>query len=236
MTDKQFSAPALWLLLAALLAGSTTTVRAAAPVYDVEIVIFRHKPVTDAGERWNRPVQDELRAGGVFPQGEFSELDRSLHRLEGVRGGLRNSRNYEVLAHRAWRQVGYDTAHAVPYPVQAYTGNGDYRVEGSVKLVRERYLHLDVDLLLLTAGGAPGQYTEAPGSRPAFELREKRRMRSRELHYFDHPRFGVIALVTPHDAPDDEPEADEAEAADAPGEPEAADEPETAPADDQLTR
>jgi hypothetical protein len=60
-------------------------------------------------------------------------------------------------------------------------------------------------------------------------------MRSRELHYFDHPRFGMIALVTPYDAPEDEPEPEpEAMAA----EPEAADAPEAdpKPADDQLTR
>ena len=26
-------------------------------------------------------------------------------------------------------------------------------------------------------------------------------MRSGELHYFDHPRFGIIALVTPYEIP-----------------------------------
>jgi hypothetical protein len=28
-------------------------------------------------------------------------------------------------------------------------------------------------------------------------LQEQRRLRSGELHYFDHPRFGLIVLVTP---------------------------------------
>ena len=62
-------------------------------------------------------------------------------------------------------------------------------------------------------------------------------MRSRELHYFDHPRFGMIAMVTPYDAPEDEPEPEpEAEAATV--EPEAADMPVSGSgqADDQLTR
>ncbi|MGB5299133.1 MAG: CsiV family protein, partial [Thiogranum sp.] len=40
---------------------------------------------------------------------------------------------------------------------------------------------------------------------PEIRLRQQRRMRSKELHYFDHPRFGVIALITPYQ-PEPEPE------------------------------
>jgi hypothetical protein len=94
-----------------------------------------------------------------------------------------------------------------------------------VTLIRERYLHLDVDLLLLRAN-----YADGADSGPAFQLREKRRMRSREVHYFDHPRFGMIAVVTPYDAPEDEPEPEPEESA--------TDIPVSGslPDDDQLTR
>ena len=34
-----------------------------------------------------------------------------------------------------------------------------------------------------------------------YVLDEKRRVRSGELHYFDHPMFGVIAQVNPYAAP-----------------------------------
>jgi hypothetical protein len=37
-----------------------------------------------------------------------------------------------------------------------------------------------------------------------YTLKERRRMRSREIHYFDNPRFGVITLITPHE-PGDKP-------------------------------
>ena len=30
-----------------------------------------------------------------------------------------------------------------------------------------------------------------------IRLKESRRMRSSELHYFDNPLFGVLALITP---------------------------------------
>jgi hypothetical protein len=219
----------VWLLITALLLALTQAAVAGPPVYDVEIIIFRHNIMSDAGERWTTPAISDLRPTRVFSQDEFTELDRN--QLDGIRGGLRNSSGYSVLFHRAWRQIGYDAAHAIAYPIHSLAENGRDSIEGSVTLVRERYLHLDVDLLLLRADGtAPAAYAEGTDSRPAFRLREKRRMRSREVHYFDHPRFGMIAVVTPYDAPEDEPEPEA-------GEPDA-DIPVSGPIpdDDQLTR
>jgi len=234
MTRKHCLLPPGWPLLACLLLAGMAPGLRAAPIYDVEIIVFRHKLVTDAGEQWPAPVQQGSLAGGMLGSG-FIELDRSHYQLDGVRSGLRNSRDYEVLLHRAWRQVGYSTAHAIPYPVNAYSENGGYRLEGTVKLVRERYLHLDVDLVLQKAGAnPPGSYTDAQPETAAYQLREKRRMRSRELHYLDHPRFGVIAIVTPYDAPEDEPEPEENVGEDS--EAEAAADPVYPPDDDQLTR
>jgi hypothetical protein len=41
---------------------------------------------------------------------------------------------------------------------------------------------------------------EAPMTQPIFyHLTESRRMRSKELHYLDHPVLGVLLLVTPYE-------------------------------------
>ena len=66
----------------------------------------------------------------------------------------------------------------------------------TVGLARFLYLTLDLefqpgDLPPLVDGSAM----------PPFRLTETRRMRSKELHYFDHPLFGVLALITPRPAP-----------------------------------
>jgi hypothetical protein len=221
-------------ITALLLVTLTGVTVAAPPTYDVEIIIFRNNTMSDAGEQWPAQAVSDLQPTRVFTQDEFTELSPSLYQLDAIRGGLRNSSGYSVLMHRAWRQVGYDAAHAIAYPIHFLAENGRDSIDGSVTLVRERYLHLDVDLLLMMAGSnSPAQYSDGPISKPTFRLREKRRLRSRELHYFDHPRFGIIAMVTPYDAPEDEPEP-EATAA----EPEMADVPAPDPAadDDQLTR
>lgn len=39
--------------------------------------------------------------------------------------------------------------------------------------------------------------TEAMTRLNAYRLRDSRRMRSKELHYIDHPIFGILALITP---------------------------------------
>ncbi|SFD03925.1 Peptidoglycan-binding protein, CsiV [Thiohalospira halophila DSM 15071] len=92
-------------------------------------------------------------------------------------------------------------------------------VDGTLRLVVSRYLHAEVDLLyrdpspdaetrtyrrpgLLTPEGAERQLPAG------FRLQTSRRMRSGEIHYIDHPRFGVLVFVNPW-----EPEEEEGEAA-----------------------
>ena len=216
-----------------LLFAASLPVLAAPAIYDVEVVIFSNSTSGDNGEQWTRPAGVSI-GTGAFRNGEFTELARSLYRLNGISNALQQSSGYRVLFHRAWRQVasGRDTAAA--YPVQSLVTGGDRSIEGSIRLVLGRYLHLDVDLFQMSARGAGGAvYSDDAGSVPVYELKEQRRIRSGELHYFDHPRFGMIAQVTPYAAP---------EAADTAGPvPEAAaptviTEPLPAPVDDQLTR
>jgi hypothetical protein len=41
-----------------------------------------------------------------------------------------------------------------------------------------------------------------------YRLHQTRRMRSTEIHYFDHPLIGVISIVTPYEFPKPEPEVE----------------------------
>jgi len=76
-----------------------------------------------------------------------------------------------------------------------------YEVDGTVTLSLARFLHLHTELLYRRATDQPldgdhvrtlegGQFAESLVS-------ERRRMRSREVHYLDHPMMGVIVEVTP---------------------------------------
>jgi hypothetical protein len=63
-----------------------------------------------------------------------------------------------------------------------------------VFLERGMYLHLGMSLSYAPAN-APAGLAAGPGT--TFQMSESRRIRFYERNYYDHPGFGVIALVTP---------------------------------------
>lgn len=147
---------------------------------------------------------------GSTPFG-FRLLDTSAFRLTEIASRLRHSQRYRPLLHIAWRQPGFTRADSRTVRIHSELperlgtdsiGSLNLAIDGTVRLFRGRYLHVEVDLLhyrpegsVVTAGGS--------GSAPAtlFRLTQSRRMRSRELHYFDHPLFGVIMVATPFEQP-----------------------------------
>jgi len=144
----------------------------------------------------------------VYP--DFVPLRADALNLTPVYARLQRIDAYEPLAHIGWVQPARTTGEARPYRFDAGAG-AHPGLGGSVTLYKERFVHLEVDLTLAVAAPlfdvaqpSPGQpFTErrfpgptvadAPG---ACKLTESRRIRGATAHYFDHPRFGVIALVT----------------------------------------
>lgn len=79
-------------------------------------------------------------------------------------------------------------------------------LDGYIKIILSRYLHADVDLVYSTGLPLAPQTVvanpamEAPMTQPIFyRLTESRRMRSKEIHYLDHPVLGILLLVTPYE-------------------------------------
>lgn len=90
-------------------------------------------------------------------------------------------------------------------------------VDGTLRVGVGRYLHVDADLLYrpsVPASSLPAVRGTPPSTPPsaavtsaevvqtqpvtAFRLQESRRMRSKELHYLDHPAFGLLIEITPY--------------------------------------
>lgn len=168
--------------------------------YDVELVIFRTLSSSATPEEWAKETgttgqltlsDDETAASGAATEGApvatatetFPALDSGKFKLTAIADTLRRSRNYRPLAHFGWTQPGFPRteAHYMSIDSQAATG-----LSGRVAVSRGRYLHLTLDLVY--------EPSAEPGQR--YTLRQTRRMRSNERHYIDHPKFGVIALIT----------------------------------------
>ena len=170
--------------------------------YDVELVIFRNVSSTGTTENWTleetlakqRGVipEDDEGAGGsqaattrTSQEVSVTPFSNAQFKLTAIEDALRRSRTYQPLAHIGWTQVGYPLQGAPFVPLAPLLPAG-VPLTGQVVLSRGHYLHLSLDLVY------------QPGNPQAYVLRQSRRMRSGEKHYFDHPAFGVIALVTPH--------------------------------------
>ena len=135
--------------------------------------------------------------GGIHA---FRLLDRADLSLDRVRNTLRRSARYRPLLHAGWRLPGLPRNAARPAYIGAGlaaegNGNDPPAVRGTVKVSVARYLHVELDLLYRLSGA---DAAAAPEGTPTWSrLESERRMRSRELHYIDHPLFGVLMRITP---------------------------------------
>ncbi len=121
-----------------------------------------------------------------------------------------------------------DNETALPFVVaQNETGENPSEralntIDGIFKLHLGRYLHVEADLLYRSQTEPQENNTffmtldESEQPQTLFRMHQKRRMRSGELHYFDHPMFGLLVKIIPYELPKPAVETEEAEAADPP--------------------
>ncbi|MDM3869935.1 CsiV family protein [Porticoccus sp. W117] len=79
----------------------------------------------------------------------FQVLESDQRQLNNYATALRRRSGYQVLYHQAWRQPGIGFAQAPWILVRAGDRYGEhFQLEGSLRLVRSRYLHLETNLWL----------------------------------------------------------------------------------------
>lgn len=160
------------------------------PAYDVELVIFRNAGGGGSPElgavtnNAKSAEEDGESADPSAPEASFPKLPPERYKLSSIYEALKRKGGYQPLAHIGWTQpaTGRDTTRFVSLSALGL----DSGVSGRAALARGRYLHLTLDLSYQPAGDST-----------RYVLQQTRRMRSTEIHYLDHPKFGVIALITP---------------------------------------
>lgn len=151
-----------------------------------------------------------LAQGNRLRSFRFRRLDEDELQLGDEYARIERLSAYEPLVHGGWVQEGLAENEAHPFDL-VYLGASNPR--GTIQLHLSRFLHvtLDLDYFATSATlGGPRTGSFALGeipSAPRYALETQRRLRSGELHYIDHPMFGVLVLVTPAPEPP-ETEAD----------------------------
>jgi hypothetical protein len=180
-------------------AGAAPANAGTGPVYNVEIIVFRAAGALGGAENWSaeagaRYIAGDESASGSMQVGRFvAALPPAVWQLNELENRLRASGTYVPVAHAAWSQTASSWGTRAGFSMQRL-GISVPGLSGTVFLERGQFLHVGMSLTYAMPNPPPG-LGAAPGT--AFTLNESRRVKFYERNYFDHPAFGVIALVTP---------------------------------------
>ncbi|MCY4094779.1 MAG: CsiV family protein [Gammaproteobacteria bacterium] len=121
-------------------------------------------------------------------------MDEQNVRLPRTAARLR-SEGVHVVKHFNWHQ------YVPPFSTRSeyvfFQSLEEYPTEGYFGISKGRFIHFDVRMWI-------HQTTNSSEVRnPVYELAELRRMQREDVHYFDHPKFGILAEVVKVEFPPD---------------------------------
>jgi hypothetical protein len=202
----------LAVLLVALPASAQTPAAAPAPagapaaapaptasVYNIEIIVFRTNQALGGAENWSAQTSHDYNSDGEASEGTkgvgrfVGLLPQTSWQLTPIENKMRSSGLYVPVAHVAWSQTASDWGTRAGFTLQRL-GVDVPGLAGTVFLERGQYLHLGM-ALSYAPSNPPAGMGAGPGT--TFTINQSRRIRFYERSYYDHPGFGVIALVTP---------------------------------------
>ena len=194
--------------------------------YIVEMIFFANtKNDSSSVHISNQAVIPDL-AGAIYLNEAshskgFIPLSSDTFQLSNKAAALNKSGNYRVIKHISWLQPGLAKEDAIAVRVHAGKNYKDEfkersfaqasfsdqqapinhpvnELDGTVKIVLGRFLHLYTDLAYrktfsIASGDALGRNRVLAD----FPVKTHRKMRSKTLHYIDHPYLGILIEIRP---------------------------------------
>jgi hypothetical protein len=182
------------------------------PRYVVEVLVFANRNLDPTEERFDRSQNslgsaplEALREAPVFDDTNFGPLAANPPPQTSATASTLQPDAYEPLLHTGWVQPGLAEADGRPFDLGQV---GALNPHGTVHVFLSRFLHVTLDLTFEgqpaavdpaapNAAASPGDGLAEVVLAPRYHLAATRNVRSGELHYFDHPAFGVLVRVTP---------------------------------------
>lgn len=160
---------------------------------------------------------------GLVP---YMILDNNRNRLNGAYRVLKLSSGYRPLLHVSWQQAATERRQSRYVHMQKLDGEEaiavaeptepaeepdfleefimpERIVDGSIRIRSGFYLHADIDLSYFKELPAENKIIRsseesfiAALDKTVIKLKETRKIKLNEIHYFDHPMYGVILQVS----------------------------------------
>lgn len=204
-------------LILILLQTLSSAVYADETGYEVELIVFedaRGRYIRSEDWSYNDMLNNtkEVKPKSVKPDPHYKQIEWKGAKLASNLERLQKNSNFRVLVNKRWKQTGLDREHAfnialnssgleseaetaTSEPAETIQINESF-IKGNVKLIMSRYLHFNVNLQYIRPQTVQiGEITEIQNM--VLPVVNERRMRSKEVHYIDHPLVGVVVLATP---------------------------------------
>ncbi|MDA7967850.1 MAG: peptidoglycan binding protein CsiV [Gammaproteobacteria bacterium] len=177
--------------------------------YEIEVLVFeRAAPPENAAppERWDfsseRYRARLRRMQRLGDRASDFETINQVYRLKAARAALRAS-GHRIIESVSWRQKESLLQNA-PLVAVGKAGPARALLEGFVRIYTTTLIYADIDMQISPHIPAAPEMRAAPRrGAPQYFISEKRRVKFGQIHYFDHPLFGVLLGVWPA-PPEDE--------------------------------
>ena len=190
-----------WILSFLITTLTTSFVYAEVRPYALEVLIFsRPEPVQSITEVFpatepEAPQSFDLQVALDSGLNNLVPLPDSGHILRNSALRIRTQLAGQVLFHKRWIHPLTKKQQSNPwFRISGVSGDG-LSLIGYLRLSIDRFIEVDTDLRATRSG-----IRQAPDGTTIDEvyiLREFRKMSSKDVHYLDHPAFGVIIAAEP---------------------------------------
>ena len=179
----------------------TTVAYADVRPYALEVLVFsRPEPVQSITEVFpatepQAPESFDLLFALNSGYKNLTPLPDSSRVLNNSALRIQTQLNGQILFHKRWIHPLTENQQANPwFQISGMADNG-FSLNGYLRWSIDRFIEINADLRVTRAG-----VRQAPDGTPLDEvyvLREFRKMSSKDIHYLDHPAFGVIIAAEP---------------------------------------
>ncbi|WP_130537318.1 CsiV family protein [Thiomicrorhabdus indica] len=206
-TAKITSPTTVALVLVACLAGLFTTKASAEEKiqrYHIDMIIFEHLALKGWTEEYWPSIVDSAQIENVQ---DLTATGRSPLFIENANPMLdaeasRVAKNYRIITHQSWVQNALGAKESPKLFLEANQGSTSFY--GTVKMYQSRFNHIEIDFNYerMIPNAVRSEFAQMqkiplndlPTHWP-FHISAQRKMKSDELHYIDHPLFGVLLQI-----------------------------------------
>ena len=203
-----------WIVRFLITTLTTSFAYAEVRPYALEVLIFsRPEPVQSITEVFpetepEAPQSFDLQVALDSGFNNLTPLPNAGHILRNSALRIRTQINGQVLFHKRWIHPLTKKQQSNPWFRISGISEDGLSLRGYLRWSIDRFIEVDTDLRVTRAG-----IRQRPDGKPVNEvylLREFRKMSSKDIHYLDHPAFGVIIAAEPIEPA--EPQAQPADA------------------------